>query len=131
MRPDPQDNWHAQETYRSMMEYGRAMLRFVFLANGGAIIAILTFLGDLVAKGSQVPSMRCPLVIFLFGLLFGGIGGICAYLTQLVLYNEHLRDVTGKGFQSHKTWLNCTMTCILFGVLTFGIGAFLAVARLQ
>lgn len=42
-----ENNWHAQETYRSMMEFARGMLRFTFLANGGAIIALLTFLGDL------------------------------------------------------------------------------------
>jgi hypothetical protein len=40
-----EDDWHAQETYRSMIEFGQGMLRFTFLANGAAVISIMTFLG--------------------------------------------------------------------------------------
>jgi len=125
------DNWHAQETYRSLMEYGRGMLRFVFLANGGAVLAVLTFLGHLLTKSAPAPNLRSPLVCFLVGLLLGGLGTGTAYLTQLTLYNEYLGDVTGHGLQSHTTWLYCTTALIALSLVAFGCGSLIAITRLQ
>ncbi len=39
-------DWHAEETYKSLMLYGNNAIRYVLLINGGAIIALLTFLGN-------------------------------------------------------------------------------------
>ncbi len=124
-------NWHAQETYRSMVEYARGMLRFCFLANGGAIIAILTFIGNLYGKGNSVPSMKAPLIIFLIGVLLAGIAGITTYYTQFMLFNESIHDTDAEGWSSHVIWLRITLTLIVISICAFAAGAFMAVSRLQ
>lgn len=129
--PMAKQDWHAQETYKSLMGYGHTMLRFVFVANGGAIVAILTFLGDLMARGSEVPSMRLPVAIFVVGLVLGGVGDFLAYMTQLSLFGEHLSDVDATGWKSHQPWLRSTIFVILLGVAAFAAGALIAVSRLK
>ena len=42
--------WHAQETYKSLMEYGTNVFRYCFITNGAAIVALLTFVGNLSSK---------------------------------------------------------------------------------
>lgn len=126
-----ENNWHAQETYRSMMEFGRGMLRFTFLANGGAIIALLTFLGDLYSKNTSVPGMKIPLIAFLSGLLLGGIAAMTTYFTQYMLFNESIKDIDAEGLNSHLVWFRITIFLITLSILAFALGAFMAVARLQ
>lgn len=125
------DNWHAQETYRSMIEYGRGMLRFTFLANGAAIISILTFLGDLYAKGSDIPNMKGALSFFLTGVLLSGAATFTTYFVQFMLYNETINNVNEKGWNSHVRWLYLTLAFIILSILTFAVGAFCAVSQLQ
>ena len=125
------DNWHAQETYRSMIEFGKGMLRFTFLANGAAIISILTFLGDLYAKGGEVPRMKGALAFFLAGVLLSGVATLTTYIIQLTLYNESLRTPNAKGWNSHLRWLNLTLALIVFSMLCFTIGSYYAVSQLQ
>lgn len=127
----PDDDWHAQETYRSMIEFGRGMLRFTFLVNGAAIISILTFLGDLYAKGGEVPSMKGPLVFFLIGVLLAGAATFTTYIIQFMLYNETINNVDARGWSSHVRWLYFTLSLIILSMLTFAVGAFCAVSQLQ
>ena len=127
----PDDDWHAQETYRSMIEFGRGMLRFTFLVNGAAIISILTFLGDLYAKGGEVPSMKGPLVFFLIGVLLAGAATFTTYIIQFMLYNETINNVDTRGWSSHVRWLYLTLSLIILSMLTFAVGAFYAVSQLQ
>jgi len=129
--PKTEDNWHAQETYRSMIEFGKGMLRFTFLANGAAVISILTFLGNLYAKGDPVPNMKVALALFLSGILLSGGATLTTYLIQFMLYNESINNVNGDGWSSHIRWLYITLTLIVLSMLTFASGAFDAVWRLQ
>lgn len=127
----PGDDWHAQETYRSMIELGRGMLRFTFLANGAAIISILTFLGDLYAKGGDVPQMKVPLIFFLFGVLLAGAATLTMYVIQFMLYNEIIYNEDAKGWGSHMTWLHLTLGLVTLSMLTFAVGALCAIWQLQ
>lgn len=63
------DNWHQQETYKSMMLYGNNAVKFVLLVNGGAVIALLTFLGNLAKNDSVSIDMAWPMGCFLFGVV--------------------------------------------------------------
>ena len=47
---DEKYSWHAQETYKSLMEYGTNVFRYCFITNGAAIVALLTFVGNLSSK---------------------------------------------------------------------------------
>lgn len=126
-----EEHWHSLETYRSMIAFGQGMLRFTFIANGAAIISILTFLGDLTAKGGEVPSMRGPLGFFLAGVLFSGAATLTTYIIQFMLYNESINTIEGKGWASHVRWLYLTLALIVLSMCMFAIGAYCAVSRLQ
>lgn len=125
------EDWHAQETYRSMIEFGQGMLRFTFLANGAAVISIMTFLGNLYAKGGAVPSMKVPLVMFLTGILFSGAATLTTYFIQFMLFNESVNNQNGDGWGSHVRWLYSTLALIVFSMVAFAVGAFCAISQLQ
>lgn len=126
-----EDNWHTQETYRSMIEFGKGMLRFTFLANGAAVISVLTFLGNLYAKGGPVPNMKVALASFLAGILLSGGATLTTYFIQFMLYNESINNVDGDGWSSHVRWLYTTLALIVLSMLAFAFGAFDAVWQLQ
>ena len=128
---DTAEHWHVQETYRSMIQFGQGMLRFTFLANGAAIISIMTFLGDLYTKGGKAPSMKVPLAFFLVGILFSGIATLTTYLIQFMLYNEAVNNLDGNGWGSHKRWLYITLIIIVMSIIAFAAGSFCAVSQLQ
>src|SRR5574340_1764301 len=76
-----------QETFRALVTLATEGFKFCALANGGAAVAILAYLGDIAGKGGPVPEMRCAMASFLFGLLFCGCAMLFAYLTQLKRLN--------------------------------------------
>lgn len=120
-------DWHQEETYKSLMLYGSSAVKYVLLVNGGSVIALLTFLGNLLNSPGPAPDMRWPLGCFLLGIVFGGIAHLTAYLTQLSLYNE------GNGYtpvKSHMFWLWWTILLVAAGVAVFGVGSFLALLEL-
>ena len=129
--PETEDHWHAQETYRSMIEFGHGMLRFTFLANGAAIISILTFLGNLYTKGGTVPSMKGALGLFIAGILLSGVATLTTYLIQFMLYNESIKNLDEDGWGSHVRWLYLTLALIVASMAAFAGGAFCAVSQLQ
>lgn len=102
------DNWHQQETYKSLMLYGNNAVKFVLLVNGGAVIALLTFLGNLVKNNSVSIDMAWPMGCFLVGVMVGGLATITAYMTQLSLYNESIGNTLKR---EHTFWLYAACTC--------------------
>ncbi|HKI59542.1 MAG TPA: hypothetical protein VKA23_00785 [Mariprofundaceae bacterium] len=125
------NNWHVQETYHSMIEYGQGMLRFAFLSNGASVIAILTFIGDLSAKSGEIPDMRAPLCIYLIGVISAGLSGMAAYFVQFTLFNESVGNTSGVKWNSHTRWLFIALGLISLSVISFAIGSFVAVSQLQ
>ncbi len=128
---DPEHHWQRKETYRSMIAFGQGLLRFTFLANGAAIISILTFLGDLQTKGREVPSMKGALICFLAGILLSGAATLTTYFIQFMLFNESINNADGNGWGSHVRWLYITLALIVLSMLAFAVGAFGAVSHLQ
>ena len=122
------NDWHKLETYKSMIDYGRGMLRFVFLVNGGAIVGIMTFMGNVYAKTGTVLNMKTPIVIFLLGVLFAGVATATAYMTQFKLFNETVWETKGQGWDSHMRWVAITIALILLSLLAFATGSLLAVS---
>jgi heme/copper-type cytochrome/quinol oxidase subunit 2 len=124
------DNWHSQETYRSMIGFGTNLLQFCFLANGGATIALLTFVGDLSAKSAQVPDMTLPAVFFVVGIVLAGVAGVLAYFVQFVLFNETPQQAAVGGWRSHVRWLWLALLAIVLSIGAFAAGALTAVSTL-
>jgi hypothetical protein len=122
---------HLSETYRSMIQYGHGMLQFGLLTNGGAVLAVLTFIGDLSSKDSHVPDMFLPIVLFVVGTLTTGVGGVSAYVTQLRLFGETRDRQIRRGLHGHVFWMRVTLVLITLSLLCFGLGAVLAALRLR
>jgi hypothetical protein len=125
-------NEHAIETYRSLMLYGSAGITFVLTVNGAAAIAVMTFLGHFIEKGgAKAPDMRLPLLLFLGGVLAGGIATATAYFTQLTLYNESIGTRPSDRGITHVFWLRVSVAVMFLGMIVFGAGAGVAVWRLH
>ena len=121
-------NWHQQETYKSMMSYGSNAVKFVLLVNGGAVIALLTFLGNFAKNNAAPIGMAWPMGCFLFGVVVGGFATITAYMTQLALYNEGI----GKTLKyDHTFWLYLSLILVVVGVLLFGAGSIMALLEIR
>lgn len=123
---DNSQNWHQQKTYESMITYGCNAIKFVLIANGGAIISILTFLGN---HPDRISSITPALILFMLGVICGGAVNITAYFTQLSLFNQYPTNVL--PLYDHKTWLWTSIALITIGILLFAIGGLVAVMALQ
>lgn len=122
-------NWHLEETYKSLIQIGVSGLRFVLLANGGAVIAILAFVGELSASKTNLPPLYWSLGYFLAGIFFGGLSHITGYITQLILYNEE-KGNKQVCFMGHNLWLYISLFLVFAGVVCFGLGAWCGVTSL-
>jgi len=124
------ENWHAVETYKSLMQYGGTVLRFVLLVNGGAALALLTFLGNAVTKSGANLDFRWPMACYLIGVIIGGLATCTAYVTQLALFNEEMNRQNRFTSRSHTFWLNWTIAFAVLGILCFAVGSLIAVFKL-
>ena len=123
-----ENDWHSQETYKSLMLFGNNAVKFVLLVNGGAIIALLTFLGNFLKNNQVTVDMAWPMGCFLLGIVVGGFANITAYLTQLALYNEGIGNELDRN---HTTWLNWSLVLVCIGILLFGVGSVLALLEIR
>jgi len=109
-----ENDWHSQKTYDSLITYGSSAIKYVLVINGGAILALLTFLGSQAEKSSNL-SYVIP--IFVFGVFFGGISTICAYFTQLYLFNDN---------DKYLVYQKGGVVSIILGLVLFLVGALCA-----
>lgn len=87
MSNDPRhDDW--LETYKSLITLSTEGFKFCALANGGAAVAILAYLGNVAGKGFATPDMSTPMAIFLVGLVLCGAAMLFAYFNQLSRLNR-------------------------------------------
>lgn len=110
-------------TYKSLVTVATEGFKFLALANGGAAVAILVYLGDIAGKNAPVPDMRCAMLSFLLGLFFCGAAMLFAYLTQLKRLNN---IVDGKD--TRGDWrLVVSLVFAVLSLFAFGLGSLLAV----
>lgn len=86
------------ESYRSLVTLSVEGFSYLALINGGAIVALLAYLGNV--EGNNVPDLSAPLLWLIVGLVACGIAMAFAYLTQLHLFNDLL--LNGKFSTRHK-----------------------------
>lgn len=120
------DQWHAQETYKSMIQFGHEMLKYTFLVNGAAIVSLLTFVGNLQSKAGAVPNMKLPILVFIVGIILSGLAHVSTFIVQFTLYNESMSDFLVTGLKLHMMWFYITFSLIFFSILAFAVGAYLA-----
>ena len=80
----------------SINAYANDALRGLLILNGGAAIAILAFLGQVLSKGPEpprfsVPSFVTPLMLFGRGVLCSAVASGLGFLSQLCFHDFHHR----------------------------------------
>ena len=119
------DHW--LETYKSLITLSIESFKFSALANGGAAVALLAYLGNIAGKTTSVPDMRCPMLAFLIGLTLCGFAMLFGYITQLKLLNEI--GCTEKFVIRHSLFLWLAITLFAASLIAFGVGSWQAVIR--
>jgi hypothetical protein len=118
------DDWI--ETYKSLVTLSTEAFKFCALANGGAAVAILAYLGNVVGKDHlvPVPEMRYPMAAFLEGLVFCGLAMLFAYCIQFRRLNRLAQAMNPKG-----DWplLIIAMGFAILSLIAFATGSGLAV----
>lgn len=118
-------DWHAEETYKSMIQLSQGALRFGALVNGGAAVALLAMVGDL-AGSEPALDIRTAMLCFVAGVVLSGLAHACSYLTQLQLYQE-----TAFGApQRHTVYLYLAIAFVLGSLALFAFGAWSAATAL-
>jgi hypothetical protein len=109
------------EMFRSVIESGKEALNASLLINGGAVIAVLSFLGTAVGKGASNAlglALTYPLLAFGSGVLLAALAFAARYFTQYAYDREAMRP--GTGFHILTVLLG------LSAYSSFGFGVFLA-----
>lgn len=76
---------HRIEMFKAVIESGREALNALVLVNGGAVIALLGFMGATLSKGLPQAlglSLTVPLLQFGLGVLMGAVGFAARYFSQ-------------------------------------------------
>jgi hypothetical protein len=76
---------HSLAMFNSVIESGREALNALVLVNGGAVVALLGFMGATISKGlpkALGADLTLPLVQFGFGVLMGALGFGARYFSQ-------------------------------------------------
>ena len=117
---------HAIETYRSLISITLAGLKTLMLINGGAVVAILAYLGQSPQGPVLAPRVLWPLGAFVAGVVFCVFAFLGSYQTQFALYNEAVHQQPSRGI-AHMTWQRITIALVLLSCASFAIGAFSSV----
>lgn len=107
------------EGFKSVILAGQNAIRTMVLVNGGASIALLAFLGQILTRAPDAaPAFAECLLFFVFGTLLAGLVSGFTYLSQW-FYNG------GPGWSQHLGTA-ANVIAMLFGVasyIAFGFGA--------
>jgi hypothetical protein len=117
---------HAVEAFKSIQAISLAGLKMLALFNGGAAVALLAYLGNIAGKTAVAPNMVLPMKLYLAGLGFCALAFLAGYLTQLVLYNESIGEMT-RG--RHKWFQAAGVALALFSLAAFVAGSYVAAGR--
>jgi hypothetical protein len=124
--PSAETTWHLMETYKALITISVEALKTLALVNGGAAVAILTYLGNLVVHtpaGTSAPNMAPALLWYCGGLIAITTAFVIAYVTQLALYNEEIRRRAGDRLpQYHISGVWAGVLLALFAAFAFGMG---------
>lgn len=116
---------HSLETYKSLISISIESFKFLALANGGAAVALLAYLGNVAGKSVPNVDMSYPMFAFVLGLVFCGLSMIFGYATQIKLLNQ---NNSSKNFSDkHENFLQIAAVLYLLSLISFCFGAVLAV----
>jgi len=117
---------HALETYRSLISISLAGLKTLLLVNGGAVVALLTYLEHSPQGASLASHAFWSLGAFIAGVVLCVAAFFGSYQTQFTLYNETVSPASVAGL-SHMVWQRITFGLVLLSCIAFAVGAFCSV----
>lgn len=117
------ENWHPQETYKSMISISTEGFKLLALLNGGAAAGMLAAFQHL-SKSIPPFALQISIACFALGLFFVGVAILAAYMTQNTLYNESMNRPVPK---SHEVYLKRAFFACVFSLACFLGGALTAV----
>jgi len=117
---------HAVETFKSIQVISLAGLKLLALFNGGAVVALLAYLGNIAGKSIVVPDMRLPMRLYLLGLVACGLAFLAGYVTQSILYRESM-GWTSRG--RHVISQVAGILLALLSLLSFAVASYEAASR--
>lgn len=91
------------ENLKAMVSLANEGLKALVLINGGAIVALLAFLGNEKYSGQGLERFQVPVLFFALGVGAGLFGYVMAYATQFVLQNEEKPARGEAAVQDGKT----------------------------
>jgi len=118
---------HWIETYKSLISISIEGFKFSALANGGAAVALLTYLGNLAGKSAPFPNMRYPMMCYLAGLVCVGIAMLSAYFAQYKLLEKS--GAAENHIFTHPRLLFFAAFCYFASLVAFGWGSWQAVEK--
>jgi hypothetical protein len=122
----PASEWHLTETYKGLITLSVEALKMLALANGGAAVGVLTYLGNLASHSPtsvRLPEIRPALLCYSAGLVATVLAFIAAYLTQLRLYGEERSRHGGEQVhQLHSIGITVGVLLALLAALAFAMG---------
>lgn len=121
---------HTIETYKSLILISVECFKSLLLINGGAVVAILAFLGQAPNGPEIAKSAWLPLAAFVTGTGLSALAFAGSYVTQFVLYNESVQIELYKG-PKHMVFVFCTVSCVFLSFVMFAVGAFSSISVLS
>ncbi len=121
---------HAIETYKSLISISTEGMKALQLVNGGAVVALLAYLGQASNRAGVAAHVKCAMGLFILGLVAATFAFFTSYLTQLALFNESVREKVYQGTK-HGPWWWVTIVVAFISLVCFACGAFAAVAALS
>ena len=109
-----------KEWLKATNDFALLGIKFLYLSNGGAIIAIL---GNLDAFDNTIVS--CSLMIFMGGLVFSFLSNFFGYsLYRVILTNEQNKEIIGYVKKCSQGWMCSAIFSALASCFCFGYGAY-------
>lgn len=116
-----------EETYKSMIVIATDGFKFLALANGGAAVAILAYLGNVTKNGCSILDMSQAMGAFLVGLVLCGGAMVSAYELQ----RRRLNNVKDRKSPEGDPLLKLTLGLSVLSLVAFGCGSYLGVNAFQ
>lgn len=123
------------EAYRTTAELASTAIKSTFLVNGGALVALLAFIGDAAGSGNadEASKFGSPIASFAFGLIFSVVAAAAAYASVYwkaidpapnppnaqSAGSDAPSGILTRGAKYHRL----TVTCIVVSIACFVSGA--------
>jgi hypothetical protein len=110
------------ESFRAVMDAGKEAINAAIIINGGAVIALMAFVGNSAAKyGHQIVAFAAiPLLLFGIGVFCGGVAFGTRYVSQFLYARPQNKNLVRLGHVFNGvSWIVTTGSFIIFAIGVF------------